>query len=313
MSAVSKNDKVHEKVRFGLLREYLAAGIGCSIADSIFNPLEVIKVRLQMQSDVVHIASFTQTKQVALKIISEDGISGLWTPGLVATCLRGIFYTGFRIGMYPTVKRKVTENIGLKPNSFGVMMLSGATTGGIGSFLFHPIDVVRVRFQKNPNIYPSTFRAFHIIYTKEGIHGLWSGVSASVARSMLLSGAQLSAYEQTKKRIIQCGCKDSIPVQAVASLLSGVVAQTFVMPVDVIKTRLIVLQRNLASTSTTSSSVHQMSNGNILPCMRTILREGGVKALYRGLLPAVARQGPCILVQMPIVEHIRCLLGVGYL
>ncbi len=33
----------------------------------------------------------------------------------------------------------------------------------------------------------------------------------------------------------------------------------------------------------------------------------------RGYVAAVSRQAPVILVQMPIVEHIRLMLGVGYL
>ena len=33
-----------------LIKELVAAGMGCAIADSTFNPLEIVKVRLQVLS-----------------------------------------------------------------------------------------------------------------------------------------------------------------------------------------------------------------------------------------------------------------------
>ena len=43
-----------------------------------------------------------------------------------------------------------------------------------------------------------------------------------------------------------------------------------------------------------------------------LARERGVRALYRGLLPALARQGPVMLVQLPLTEQIRVHLGLGF-
>ena len=35
------------------------------------------------------------------RIISEEGLLRLWTPGLVATWLRALTQTGLRVGLYP--------------------------------------------------------------------------------------------------------------------------------------------------------------------------------------------------------------------
>jgi hypothetical protein len=70
------------------------------------------------------------------------------------------------------------------------------------------------------------------------------------------------------------------------------------MPADTLKTRV------LNSTS---------PRATLLSVLAETLRGEGVRALFKGYLPAVMRQGPVIVVQMPIVEQLRALLGVGYM
>ena len=36
-----------------------------------------------------------------MRIASEEGLVGLWSPGLVATWLRAFTQTGLRLGLYP--------------------------------------------------------------------------------------------------------------------------------------------------------------------------------------------------------------------
>jgi len=50
-----------------------------------------------------------------------------------------------------------------------------------------------------------------------------------------------------------------------------------------------------------------------LGCLRETLRAEGIAGLYRGFVPAVCRQCPVILVQMPLIEEIRRLAGLGHI
>ena len=84
-------------------------------------------------------------------------------------------YTGFRIGLYPTVrdyyaeklKRRSVVSVGgrgmdgtseeeeenrtmSESEKFALKLLAGATTGAIGSAVFNPIDIVRIRMQSQP-------------------------------------------------------------------------------------------------------------------------------------------------------------------
>ena len=49
-----------------------------------------------------------------------------------------------------------------------------------------------------------------------------------------------------------------------------------------------------------------------LGILTRVLRTHGVGALYRGYWPAMARQGPVMVIQMPIVEQFRRAFGLEY-
>ena len=232
-----------------LAKEWLSAGVGCALSDTVFNPLEVLKVRRQIQasSNATRsvISNQINTLRLAKSAIQEaDGsiLKGLWQPGLLATWMRGLSYTGFRIGLYPTVRdyyvktRTPTSARGVDRNArdgeeasmseseqFAVKLLAGATTGAIGSAVFNPIDIVRIRMQSQPYrvmnsnssggammvptgqqpFYPSTIRAFSMIAKEEGVvRGLWRGVGVCVARASLLSGSQLGTYDAAKRYLL---------------------------------------------------------------------------------------------------------------
>jgi len=124
--------------------------------------------------------------------------------------------------MYPFVRQTTQNTLNKDGDNFIVKAAAGGLTGALGSFIFNPIDVVRVRYQRNPNVYPSTISAFSIIYTKEGLSGMWSGGSASITRSALLSGSQLATYETFKKAVSKSlNIQDSPLLQSVASIVSG--------------------------------------------------------------------------------------------
>ena len=79
--------------------------------------------------------------------------------------------------------------------------------------------------------------------------------------------------------------------------LSGVFAQLACMPADVIKAKVL-------------SGDHGRS---VLECVRATAAQEGIAGFYRGFLPAVARQCPVILVQMPLIEAIRKAAGLGHI
>lgn len=282
--------------------EWTSAGIGCACADGAMNPLEIIKVRMQAKAGPNRTLSLSNVIRVGEKTVEREGLAGILVPGLLPTCLRGFFYAGFRIGMYPSVNKQYQGAFTKGGDAFMVKLFAGATTGSIGSFLFNPIDVVRVRFQRNAAAYSGTFSAFPQILKEEGIRGFWTGGSASVMRAALMSGSQLATYDTWKKAAAKwLHVEDSPVLHVIGSVVSGVVAQTVIMPVDTIKTRVMVSRQTLGESVGIAATV------------KTLLKEGGLGALYKGFVPSVMRQVPTMLIQMPLIEQIRKLMGLEYL
>ena len=130
----------------------LASGLGAAITDTIFNPLEMLKVRVQ--------TSETTFPAAARSIYAQGGPWLLWTPGLQATWVRSFCVTGLRVGLYPSVKRAVSGDA--PTTSFATKFAVGAATGALSASLANPIDMVRTRVHAQvglPTRYASTAAA----------------------------------------------------------------------------------------------------------------------------------------------------------
>jgi len=275
--------------------EVLASGLGAALTDTVFNPLEIIKVRRQLtvQGATESIAA------AAAAIYQAGGVQLLWTPGLQATWTRAFCVTGLRVGLYPTVRHAFENDSDPQAQSLARKAAAGMTTGALSAALANPIDMVRTRIHAQvagPTRYASTLAAASTIVRQEGgIPALWRGLGATVARQMLLSGGQLASYDEAKSFARRQGFQEGTALHVLCGLISGVVAQLVCMPADVIKTKVL-------------SGEH---GATALGCLAQTIRAEGPLGLYRGFVPAVSRQCPVILVQMPLIEFIRSTAGLG--
>jgi solute carrier family 25 uncoupling protein 8/9 len=134
---------------------------------------------------------------------------------------------------------------------------------------------------------------------------LWRGASPSVLRASLLSGSQLASYDTCKRFLrrydavfLDADGKESLTLHLLASLFSGFCGQTVAMPADAART--LIMARG---------SLHEGQHP--LQILRRAFRhEGGIRIFYRGYFPALLRQGPVMLVQMPLVERFRLFVGL---
>jgi hypothetical protein len=297
-------------------REMCAAGPGCAAANGLLNAFEVTKVKLQLHNHN-HSVGVAQTPVyrnpttigVMKQIATEEGmVRGLLTPGISASLTRSMLYGAYRVGLYSTTRDWMSSSS--QTPTLQHRMASGMMTGGLGSMLSCPLDVVRTRLQAdaglicNNGIYTTGLRtglpvrytgmvsALVHIWKEEGLrHGLYRGASVTVARASLLNGAQLASYDTLKKYL---GWHEGPVLHSFCALMSGIIAQTLIMPIDTFKSHM-MLGKPLATVVTE---------------LRT-QRGPPFYGLYRGYLAASAGQGLIMVLQMPLIEEFRRLLGVA--
>ncbi|KAL7547983.1 hypothetical protein ACHAWF_011256 [Thalassiosira exigua] len=220
----------------GVLSKCFAGGVGCGLAGFVTNPCDVIKVRNQQCS----VGKYQTFRGTAARIFREEGARGFYK-GAAASVLRECTYSSLRMGLYEPIKSSYSVLFG-DDGSPVVKWLSAFTSEAIGSAIFNPIDVVKVRFQTAAKIppYSSLMNAFHTIYTEKGVHGLYIGTSATVTRAAFLTSAQLGSYDIIKNNALVPVFgfdKESNLTHFCASFIASLITTTAANPADVVKTR----------------------------------------------------------------------------
>ena len=318
-----------------LLREILCGSLAATTTASLFSPLECVKTRMQIQMDPtanVHKIYPPQSNFLRNLLVTfqTDGVLLTWSHGFLGFVMRDFFYSGLRIGCYPTVRSFYSggattdrADIGLLPK-----ILAGATTGGCAAALANPFDVFRVRMTVQGGVvdrhtgqlvtgmkqgqvpqYRSSWHCLQHAFRHEGLKGLYRGVEATSARAALLSAGQLASYDHSKTFFVQQGwMQEGRALHMVAAIISGLVATTVCNPADVLKSRL-MMQR------VGGGGVRVGATGVVTAwgVARSIWVQEGLVGFMRGWTPAYARAGPSYFIQMPIVEGLRGYFGLGTL
>ena len=299
-----------------IIKELSSGGIANSCSSSILNIFDVVKVRIQMNqlNPPIQYTSFLQSAKL---IYTQEGWRGLLLPGLFASILREMSYSSIRFGLYAPIKNKFSEILD-KNESLIVKFISGVSSGVIGSVICNPTDLVKIRLQTTAgNIigtkystglhkglqpsYKGTIDAFIVIFKKEGLKGLYTGVSATATRAACLNGAQLSSYDHSKYIFKKHDILKEGPVLHVtASLIAGLCATTLGAPADLIKTKLLG-QGSL------------LKYNGFIDCFCKTVRNEGLLGLFKGWTPSYLRIAPHFVIALPLYEQVRILMKLDHL
>ncbi|KAG8098057.1 hypothetical protein GUJ93_ZPchr0013g34284 [Zizania palustris] len=163
--------------------------------------------------------------------------------------------------------------------------VAGASAGFATVASLHPLDVVRTRFQvsggKGCSDVPPYRNTAHAVYTiarSEGLRGLYAGFYPAVLGSTVSWGLYFFFYNRAKQRYLQ-GKDDQLrPVHHLVSAAeAGALVCLFTNPIWLVKTRL-QLQ---------TPRHHAARYSGFSDALRTILKEEGWLALYRGIGPGL--------------------------
>jgi solute carrier family 25 aspartate/glutamate transporter 12/13 len=199
--------------------EILAGGSAGACQVIFTNPLEIVKIRLQIQGEAMKAAvreGETFTKRSALWIVRNLGLKGLYK-GASACLLRDVPFSSIYFPTYSHLKKDLFGESPTKKLGILQLLTSGAIAGMPAAYLTTPCDVIKTRLQvearKGDTTYNNIADCARKVMREEGFKAFWKGGPARVIRSSPQFGFTLAGYELLQNLLPMRGEKVEEPQQ----------------------------------------------------------------------------------------------------
>nr|XP_032513148.1 calcium-binding mitochondrial carrier protein Aralar1 isoform X2 [Danaus plexippus plexippus] len=193
---LTMNDLVRDKFmdkkgNISLYAEILAGACAGGSQVVFTNPLEIVKIRLQVAGEIAG-----GSKVKAWSVVKDLGLFGLYK-GAKACLLRDVPFSAIYFPAYAHVKAKFADENGY--NHPLTLLAAGAIAGVPAASLVTPADVIKTRLQvvarSGQTTYNGVIDATRKIYAEEGARAFWKGAVARVFRSSPQFAVTLVTYE----------------------------------------------------------------------------------------------------------------------
>jgi len=178
--------------------EVLAGGTAgfCQVVAT--NPMEIVKLRCQLQ------ANLPEAERVGtLEVVRRLGLKGLYR-GAPATWARDIPYSMIFFPTYANAKKWLTDPV-TGESSIAKNLAAGTLAGMCAAGLMTPCDVVKTRFQQQggKQKYGNLTNCAKITFQNEGPLAFYKGAVPRMTTQGPLFGIALAAFELQKWYMIQ--------------------------------------------------------------------------------------------------------------
>ncbi|KAL6983146.1 Mitochondrial uncoupling protein 5 [Sarracenia purpurea var. burkii] len=323
------------------LKGFVEGGIASIVAGCSTHPLDLIKVRMQLQGENHvpnpnhHIHSLrpafalnaTTTAavpgalhapappllppqkvgpiSVGIKIFQTEGVAALFS-GVSATVLRQTLYSTTRMGLYEIFKQKWSD-----PSS-GTLPLerkiaAGLIAGGIGAAIGNPADVAMVRMQADGRLPASQRRNYN------GVVDAITRMSRQEGVTSLWRGSSLTVNRAMIVTASQLASYDQVKEtilekglmkDGIGTHVTASFAAGFVA--SVASNPVDVIKTRVMNMKVEKGMAPPYS-GAVDCALKTVKAEGPM-ALYKGFIPTISRQGPFTVVLFVTLEQVRKVL-----
>ncbi|RZC75447.1 hypothetical protein C5167_050928 [Papaver somniferum] len=284
-----------------------AGAISGGISRTVTSPLDVIKIRFQVQLEPtsswellrkgVHESSkYTGMMQATKAILREEGLPGFWR-GNVPGLLMVMPYTSIQFTVLHKIKTflsgssKAGDHVHLSPH---LSYVSGALAGCAATVGSYPFDLLRtiLASQGEPKVYTTMRYAFVDIVRSRGFRGLYAGLTPASVEIIPYAGVQFGTYDTFKRWTMQY--KLSSVVEQAMMARSRAVCH----PLDVVKKRF----QDFIGTKY-GARVEQHAYNGMCNALRCILVTEGWAGLYKGIITSVIKAAPAGAVTFAACEY----------
>lgn len=272
--------QIHSPISYSI-----AGTVGGLLSVTVGHPLDTIKVRLQTTAILAHKTKFSGTLDCIMQTVRKEGtlalFKGLSPHLLLSVPVKTLSFWGYGMGL--KLQSKDQNFDALTPLE---ILNAGLFSGICVATADVPFYLVKCRLQVEQKSSASVKYkgpaelAVHIFRTR-GIRGLYRGLSANLLTAPA-TGCYFVSYEYLTRALTPAGTlRDdvgSLPV-LVAGGIAGTIWWLVGLPADVLASRIWTAPEG------------KYPRG-VRDALRDLLRNEGVFALYKGIVPALLRAAP---------------------
>lgn len=173
------------------------------------------------------------------------------------------------------------------------ILAAGGAAGAVSRTVTAPLDRLKVILQvigsKKPNV--GILDGFKHMYREGGFLSFWRGNGINVIKIAPETAIKFLAYERIKRLLHTEGKELKVYERFVAGASAGVVAQTTIYPMEVLKTRLAIRKTGQYK--------------GILDCAVQVARHEGFRSFYRGYIPNCLGIIPYAGIDLAVYETVK--------
>ncbi|KAK5117181.1 hypothetical protein LTR85_008949 [Meristemomyces frigidus] len=187
--------------------------------------------------------------------------------------------------------------------------IAGGVAGAVSRTVVSPLERLKILLQVQTSAQTeykmSISKALAKIWREEGFKGMMAGNGTNCVRIVPYSAVQFGSYNFYKRFFEATPGEPLSPGRRLlCGATAGITSVTFTYPLDIVRTRLSIQSASFESLGT------KREVGKRLPgmweTMKTMYKtEGGIRALYRGIVPTVAGVAPYVGLNFMIYESVR--------
>jgi solute carrier family 25 (mitochondrial S-adenosylmethionine transporter), member 26 len=183
---------------------------------------------------------------------------------------------------------------------------AGGAAGALTNCILFPLDTVKTLRQADPVRFPGALPAALSVLRRQGLRGLYAGISPALVGSALSSALYFGTYEFVRRRMRRARRLGSgsgtatffaspvrrIPGNALAAASGNIASSVLFVPKEVVK------QRMQAGVDT----------GQFVGAALGLIRADGVAGLYRGYKATLLRNIPSTVLRFVLYEEAKLMM-----
>nr|BAA91253.1 unnamed protein product [Homo sapiens] len=286
-------DTVETLMLHPVIKAFLCGSISGTCSTLLFQPLDLLKTRLQTLQPSDHGSRRVGMLAVLLKVVRTESLLGLWK-GMSPSIVRCVPGVGIYFGTLYSLKQYFLR--GHPPTALESVML-GVGSRSVAGVCMSPITVIKTRYESGKYGYESIYAALRSIYHSEGHRGLFSGLTATLLRDAPFSGIYLMFYNQTKN-IVPHDQVDAtlIPITNFScGIFAGILASLVTQPAGVIKTHM---------------QLYPLKFQWIGQAVTLIFKDYGLRGFFQGGIPRALRRTLMAAMAWTVYEEMMAKMGL---